>query len=117
MRSRATLAGLAATLLLAPGALAAGAASPGELGLAKSLKAELQRVIGAKVRGTKLTTVTCRISADMAGAKCAAHFTRANVKGTYQVAVSEDASGNAQWKVTSAVCTNARTGANVKPCK
>jgi hypothetical protein len=109
------LAVILAALLLAP---AAGAATPAERGLAGQLKSELQRYFKTKVPGTKLTTVTCKISADRASANCAAHFVRTarRLKGTYKVIVLGGAGGNAQWQITSVACTSTRTGAKVR-CK
>jgi hypothetical protein len=103
----------AAALLLSAAALAA---TPNELALAKTLKAQMQRTYNAKRPGTTFTTVTCKINAAMTGAKCVAHFTRKsqNLKGVYQVSVTADAAGNANWRATSAACTNLKTGAKVK---
>ena len=80
-------------LLLVPCALAAGTATPNELALAKTLKAQMQRTYNTKRPGTRFTTVTCKINAAMTGAKCAAHFTRKaqNLKGVYQVTITADA--------------------------
>jgi hypothetical protein len=113
MRLRTLLVAAAAALLLVPCAVGSGAATPAELGLAKQLKGELQRFFTKKVPGTKLTVVTCKISSDQTSARCAAHFTRASLKGTYQVTV-----GNTSWQVMSVACTNAKTGAKVtKNCR
>jgi phage tail tape-measure protein len=117
MTLRAAIAVAATTLLLVPSAFASGTATPNEIGLAKALKGEMQKYFNKKVPGTKLTVVTCKIDSGMSSAKCVAHFTRANLKGIYQVAVAADAAGNSNWGVTSAVCTNVKTGARVKPCK
>ena len=116
MLVRTALAALAGALLLTPAALASGSATPNEIGLAKSLKVNMQRAYGAKAPGTKFTTVTCKISADMTSAKCVARFTRTklSLKGVYRVTVTADASGNANWRATSAACTSLKTGAKVK---
>ena len=93
-------------------ASAAGAATPDELGLAKTLKGELQRNIGKQIPGTRIVSVACKISRDRSSAACTAHFTRTSrhLKGVYRVTVVEDASGSAIWQVTSASCTNVVTG-------
>ena len=78
----------------------------------------MQKYFKTKRPGTKFTVVTCKISSEQSSATCVAHFTRGNLKGTYQVAVAADATGNANWGVTAAACTNAKTGAKVvKGCK
>jgi hypothetical protein len=107
---RATSAAAAVALLLVP---CATAATPAEIGLAKQMTGELQKFFTKKVPGTKLTVVTCKISRDRTSAKCAAHFRRAKLEGTYQVTV-----GNTSWQVMSVACTNAKTGAKVvKNCR
>jgi hypothetical protein len=115
---RAALVAAAVSLLLAPCALAAGTATPNEIGLAKQLKGEMQTYFTKKVPGTKLTTMTCKIASDQTSAKCVARFTRASLRGVYQVTVAADATGNANWQITSVSCTNAKTGKKVtKNCK
>jgi hypothetical protein len=116
MLLRTALAALAGALLLTPAALASGSATPNEIGLAKSLKVNMQRAYTTKAPGTKFTTVTCKISTDMTSARCVARFTRTahNLKGAYQVTVTSDASGNANWRATSVACTSLKTGAKVK---
>jgi len=113
MTVRAALVAAAVALLLVPSALASGTATPNEIGLAKQLKVEMQKFFTTKRPGTKLTVVTCKISSEQSSAKCVAHFTRGKLKGTYQVAVAADATGNANWGVTAVACTNAKTGARV----
>jgi len=116
MSFRTVLTALACALLLTPVALAARSATPNELALAKTLKAQMQSTYNAKRPGTTFTTVTCKINAAMTGAKCVAHFTRKsqNLKGVYHVSVTADAAGNANWRATSAACTSLKTGAKVK---
>jgi hypothetical protein len=114
----AAIAVAATALLLVPSALASGSATPNEIGLAKQLKVQMQKYFKTKRPGTKLTVVTCKISSAQSSATCVAHFTRSSLRGTYQVAVAADATGNANWGVTAAACRNAKTGAKVvKGCK
>jgi hypothetical protein len=94
---------------------AAGAATPNAM-LAARLKANMQAFYTKAAPGLKITTVSCRIAANRASARCAAHFTvtAKQAIGVFQVAVAiNTATGGVQTKTLSATCKDAKTGAKL----
>jgi len=94
---------------------AAGAATPNVM-LASRLKANMQAYYTKAAPGLKITTVSCKIAANRASARCAAHFTVSakEAVGVFQVAVAIDtATGGVQTKTLSSACKDARTGAKL----
>jgi hypothetical protein len=100
----------------AVGALAvtalAGGVTPAQ-GLARQLKTSMQAYYARSVPGLRFTTVTCKISADRASARCNAHFTVASkhAAGVFVVAVAAATGGKVTTKTLSVTCRDTRTGA------
>jgi hypothetical protein len=110
---RLTVAAAAGALSLA---LTAGAAAqtPAQ-GLAKQLKASMVTYYAKTQPRIRLTTVTCKISADQTSARCLAHFanTSRRAVGVFTVSVTEDNSGVAHTKTVGVACKDAKTGKKV----
>jgi hypothetical protein len=94
----------------------AGATTPAAA-LAKGLKTDMQRNYDQHHVGFVFTTVTCKIAANGATARCQAHFTSkgAGLIGVIQVNVTSNASGaGVQYNPVSIACKDSKTGKAVK---
>jgi hypothetical protein len=118
-RQEARLLRAGAIALTAAAALAAGppagAATPAAR-LAKSLKTSMQAYYHKGTPGLKITTVTCKIAASGATARCHAHFTVKSERavGVFQVAATIDRStGGVRTRTLSVTCKDSKTGAKL----
>jgi len=90
---------------------AAGAVTPAQ-GLAEQLRASMKAYYAKSDPGLKLTTVACKISANLTTARCNAHFTVSSkhATGVFVVAVTGAVGGNVTTKALSVSCQDTRTG-------
>jgi hypothetical protein len=111
---RAALVAVCAFAVLAV-PLGAGATTPAA-GLAKQLKASMQAYY--KKSGLKITTASCKITADRSSARCNVHFAApaARAVGVFVVRVTATSNGEAQTKTLSVSCRDSKTGAKLKNC-
>jgi hypothetical protein len=92
-------------------------ADPAATALAKTLKAQMQQSVSAKIPGIRFTTVTCTLVKSHKRGHCVARFTIASqrVKGAYQVSITVNTvTGTVHSHATSVACTDVKTGARVR---